>query len=251
MLSFYKRALKRVGGLALTAVLSSYILPVCAASLQVAPILLEVPAGQAATTLTLTNEGLKPLDAQVRVFSWKQIDGRDVYTPATDVIVSPPTLTMEPRTDYTVRVIRTSSEQAQQEEAYRVVVDELPDPLRARGGAVQVLLRHSVPLFFSSGRETEPRLVWKTEKRGQNLVVTAQNMGSMRARITQLQVMHGQQAISFGQGLVGYALGHSTMTWQRPLPSGMRADAFKVHAKTDSDQDLTTSSLPSNSQSQH
>jgi len=217
----------------------------------VAPILLEVPVGQSATTLTLTNEGLKPLDAQVRVFSWKQVDGRDVYTPATDVVASPPTLTMEPRTDYTVRVIRQSTEQAQHEEAYRVVVDELPDPLRARGGAVQVLLRHSVPLFFSSGQETEPRLVWKTEKRGQNLVVTAQNLGSMRARITQLQVMHGQQSLSFGQGLVGYALAHSTMSWQKPLPAGLRAETFKVHAKTDADQDLTTSSIPTASSSQH
>ena len=43
-----------------------------AASLQVAPVLLEVVAPGAAATITLRNNGAKPIATQVRVFRWIQ-----------------------------------------------------------------------------------------------------------------------------------------------------------------------------------
>jgi fimbrial chaperone protein len=46
-----------------------------AASLQVSPVSVEVPAPGAAATITLRNEGSNPLNAQIRVFRWSQVNG--------------------------------------------------------------------------------------------------------------------------------------------------------------------------------
>ena len=74
----------------LTALFASHGAMLQAASLQVAPVLVEVPAPGATSTLKLHNEGTKPLDAQIRIFRWTQVNGVDTLTPTDDVAASPP-----------------------------------------------------------------------------------------------------------------------------------------------------------------
>jgi len=74
----------------LTALFASPCAMPQAASLQVAPVSVEVPAPGAAATLKLRNEGNRPLDAQIRIFQWTQVDGVDTLTPTNDVAASPP-----------------------------------------------------------------------------------------------------------------------------------------------------------------
>ena len=107
----------------LTALFASPCAMPQAASLQVAPVLVEVPAPGATATMKLRNEGTKPLDAQIRIFQWTQVDGADVLTPTNDVVASPPVASLRPGTDYTVRIVRTKKEPAVKEEAYRLLVD--------------------------------------------------------------------------------------------------------------------------------
>ena len=112
-----------------------------AASLQVAPLLVEVPAPGATSSLTLRNEGAKALNAQVRVFRWTQADGEDVLEPTDIVVASPPTAQLASRADYLVRLVRASRGAVTQEEAYRLIVDELPDAAREKSNVIQMLLR--------------------------------------------------------------------------------------------------------------
>src|SRR5215472_2555055 len=61
-----------------------------AASLQVAPVLVEVAAPGAASTLKLRNEGSAPINVQIRVFRWSQTNGEEKLEPTGDVVASPP-----------------------------------------------------------------------------------------------------------------------------------------------------------------
>src|SRR5450755_3376846 len=124
--------------LALTALMVSPCAISQAASLQVAPVSVEVAAPGAASTLKLRNEGAQPLDAQIRVFRWTQVDGADTLTPADDVVASPPQVSLRPKTDYVVRVVRTSKEPVAKEETYRLLIDELPT--RTGGGPATVTI---------------------------------------------------------------------------------------------------------------
>ena len=96
-----------------------------AASLQVAPVLVEVPAPGAASTLKLRNEGNQPLDAQIRIYRWTQADGADVLTPSEDVVASPPLASLKPN----MRVfVRAGKDLYDQVEAYQVIWGKILDP---------------------------------------------------------------------------------------------------------------------------
>src|SRR5438270_3421697 len=97
------------------------------ATLQVGPALIEVLAPGAASTLTLRNNGEKPINVQVRVFRWSEENGQERLEATDDVIASPPAVTLAPKVDYVARVVRVSKQPPVGEEAYRLLVDELPD----------------------------------------------------------------------------------------------------------------------------
>ena len=187
-----------------------------AASLQVAPVLVEVPAPGAAATLKLRNEGNQPLDAQIRVFRWTQVDGADTLTPTDDVVASPPLASLKPNTDYVVRIVRTRKDPIVKEEAYRLIVDELPVSTAARTPAVNIALRYSIPVFFTASG-TAPKLNWELQNRANKPVIAVNNTGDRRIRLAKLKFTDAKGATAnFGEGLAGYVLGHSTRVWAVP-----------------------------------
>ena len=184
-----------------------------AASLQVSPVLLEVPAPGAATTMTLRNTGDSPIMSQVRVFRWTQSNGQETLELTDEVVASPPTVELRPKQDYTVRVVRITKRPYTGEESYRVVVDELPD-LRRRSGTVAIVLRHSVPLFFVGPQASTAAPQYSVRSTRGGLVLRVTNEGDRRIQLSAITIRNsaGRQ-VAFGPGLVGYALGHSTMQW--------------------------------------
>ena len=208
-------------------------LPGEAASLQVAPVTVDIPASGAAAKITLRNEGLKPINAQVRVFKWNQVNGKEVLEPTRDVVASPPIVKLGSRTDYTIRIVRISKRPVAQEESYRLVIDELPDQARAKNGSVNVVLRHSIPVFFAGSDSGSSKVVWSSAVRGGEVVITAKNVGERRARFANMTVTDGRRNVSFGNGLVGYSLAGASMSWSRPAPSGFGGGTVKVSADSD------------------
>jgi fimbrial chaperone protein len=203
-----------------------------AASLQVTPLLLEVPAPGATSTLTLRNESPRPVNAQVRVFRWTQAGGEDVLEPTQDVVASPPIANLAARVNYAVRVVRATRQPVAREEAYRLVIDELPDASRERRGTVAIVLRHSVPVFFRPEDEGAPKLTWSVRNQGGRVTVTVRNDGQRRIRVSRMRISDGKTTVNFGDGLVGYALANSTMSWTRPAPRGL-SGAVKITAQGD------------------
>jgi fimbrial chaperone protein len=194
---------------------SPYAMPQ-AASLQVAPVLVEVPAPGATATLKVRNEGTKPLDAQIRIFQWTQVDGEDVLTPTNDVAASPPVASLQPNADYTVRVVRTNKEPAVKEEAYRLLIDELPGQATAQT-AVNIALRYSIPVFFTVPGGAAPKLSWTLQQRANKPVIVASNAGDRRIRLSKLKVTDGKGVVAnFGDGLAGYVLGHASKNFAVP-----------------------------------
>ena len=185
-----------------------------AASLQISPVSIEIPAPGAAGIVSLRNESARPLSAQVRVFRWTQSNGEERLEPTSDVVSSPPVVTLPPRQNYAVRVVRTSRAPVGASESYRLLIDELPDPARQKTGAVTLVLRYSVPVFFAVAEASAPKVSWTIERRGGRVVVSATNEGDRHLRVAAMKIRDANgSAVSFGNGLVGYVLPHSTMQW--------------------------------------
>jgi fimbrial chaperone protein len=188
-----------------------------AASLQVAPVLVEVPTPAATSSLKLRNEGTKPLDAQIRIFRWTQVDGADQLTPTEDVAASPPLASLRPNTDYTVRIVRTSKEPVVKEESYRLLIDELPAAATGAAATVNIALRYSIPVFFTDPGVAAPKLNWDLQQRANKPTIVVSNAGDRRIRLAKLRFTDGKGAIAnFGDGLAGYVLGHSSKNFDVP-----------------------------------
>jgi fimbrial chaperone protein len=201
----------------LTVVFAAHGAMVQAASLQVAPVLVEVPTPAATGTLKLRNEGSKPLDAQVRIFRWTQVDGADSLTPADDIAASPPAASLRPGTDYTVRIVRTSKEPVVREESYRLLIDELPGPASGAAATVSIALRYSIPVFFTVPGAAAPKLSFVLQQSGNKPVIVVSNAGDRRIRLAKLRFTDGKGAIAnFGDGLAGYVLGRSSKNFEVP-----------------------------------
>lgn len=186
-----------------------------AGSLQVAPVSVEMPSST--SNVTLRNSGTLPLKAQVRVFRWSQANGKDILEPATDLVASPPVATVMPGKDFTVRLVRTSQGPVQAEETFRIIVDELPDPASQKPGTIDMAFRYSVPVFVLPPKPGKPALSWSTAVQDGKTVVVAQNTGDRRVRVSELKVTDGQgRKITVANGLAGYVLARSSMSWVTP-----------------------------------
>jgi fimbrial chaperone protein len=215
---------------ALSCALMASLCPALAGSLEVKPILIDVPAGGAASSLSLTNAGGEVLNAQLRVFRWTQSGGKDELTPTRDVVASPPMAKIAPGGDLLVRVVRTAKTPLQREESYRLIVDELPRP---GGNGVQLLVRYSIPVFFGGGETALPKLRWSVSPKGKSVVISATNEGSRRARISGLTLMGKSAPVAaLGAGLNGYVLAGQTMQWTVPAKASL-SGTLMVTAETD------------------
>lgn len=196
-------------------------IPVTAGSISVVPVLLESEAPALATAITLSNGASREAVVQVRVFRWQQVDGVESLQPTTDVVVSPPSMKMEPGGEYTVRIVRTAKRPVQGTEGYRVIVDELPR-LASDSNTVNLLVRQSIPVFFSERLSSLAQVAWSLATRGRDLVLTASNRGDGYLRIADLKLEdQAGRRLSFGNGLIGYVLARSEMSWVLPDAGSM------------------------------
>jgi fimbrial chaperone protein len=207
--------------------------PAGASGLQVAPISLQLGAQQAADGLWLSNTGSAPLHAQVRVFHWTQSGGSEQLEASHGLMISPPMLQLAPGARQLVRVIRAGAPPQTREDAYRVLIDELPvgesAPAATSSAAetkrgLQFVLRYSVPVFLAPAGTVAaaPSLKGKVVREGEQTLLELSNDGGMHAQLGNLVFVDAQgKHRDLVAGLLGYVLAGQTMRW--PL------DAVKDH----------------------
>lgn len=195
-----------------------------AADLRVAPVIIEPLPGSKTTTLTLINEEQRPLKAQIRVMRWTMENGREVLAPTQDVIASPPLVTLTPNQHYLVRLVRVAKTPPVGEESYRVLVDEVPDPANFKPGNVNLVLRQSIPAFFSDTPRRTAKVDWNVVREGSQLFLTGTNTGNRRIRLSDLSLNANGEGVYLQPGLVGYVLPGAEMRWPVTLTSALPAD---------------------------
>lgn len=244
----------RVASLARLATTLGLILLPCvpgyAGSLQVAPILLEFGNTQASQTLWLTNSGTEPLRAQIRVQHWTQDAGQESLQPSDALLASPPLVDIDAGHSQLVRMLQARPGAQAGEDAFRLIVDELPGTASSASSNLRFLLRYSIPVFVlaegatpqleRSGRRepTDPTpLQGRWSVRGGTATLSLHNRGRQRIRISQLSWSPPSgPPIDITPGLLGYVLAGSQMLWMLPLPAALPASGT-LHARLNDDAD--------------
>ena len=224
-----------VSATALLAVLSTSSATV-AGSLQVAPVTLEVVKPAASSSIRLRNEGSMPLVAQVRVYRWSQVNGVEKLELTDSVVASPPMLNIQVGAEVIVRIVNLSEATARSEDAYRLVIDEVPNRSQQKPGSVAIVVRHSIPVFMRTAASTKPHVAFTVEARNGRQFLTATNVGTRRLRLAKMVLKDEAGNVHrFGEGLNGYVLSGSSFSWAMPANSRhiTSAKTLTVSAETD------------------
>ena len=223
MLNFYLRYFIKL--ILFTSLLLSSNL-VLANGLQVSPISLSLQARETASGLTLSNAGNNVVQAQVRVQQWTQDDSGDTLTPSRGLLASPPMIELQPGERQLVRIIRAKAPPqgaGAVEDAYRLLVNEVPAKLPENTSGLQFALSYSLPVFVQpvGVAKTSPQLQWSTHLQpdGKEVKLYVKNTGNGHAKLVGLSFTDtAGTSMDIHPGLLGYVLPGATMNWTLKIP---------------------------------
>ena len=198
------------------------------------PIYPNIESNEKATAVWLENTGKSEALIQVRVFKWDQQQYKDNYEIQSEIIPSPPVVKIKAGTKNMLRLTRIMPAPLNTEQAYRVIVDELPIQLEntsSQNIAVNFQIRYSIPLFsYGQGMGSgltdasiianaknplaQPNLSYWTEKnKDGEATLYIKNTGSKFARISEIRMHEKSDPLNFNYVPLGYILANSTMTF--------------------------------------
>ncbi|WP_426785026.1 fimbrial biogenesis chaperone [Rahnella variigena] len=220
-----------------------------ASSVLVWPVYQIIESDQNGSALWLENRGAEPVSLQVRVLAWKQENFNEKYADQTNVVASPPFATVPPGQRQLIRLIRNTPVPANTEQAYRIIIDEIPSPLNNAGEGkdkavvgLQLQMRYLLPLFMDGGSlwtnerpdmkrdestATRPILTWRSVSEGGKTYLQVRNTGIVHARLSNVfwsSAGNQKQGVkTMVGGFMGYVLPGQQMRW--PVPAGVTPGA--------------------------
>jgi fimbrial chaperone protein len=219
---------------------SGLLLPslVAAAGWNVDPVRIALSQTQQTGQLTITNDSDQPTSIQIRAAGWSQADGKDVYTPTRELLVSPPLVTIAPKASQIIRVALRRKAGNSSELAYRVNLQELPPPTRPDFMGVQVALRVGIPVFVQPlTGAAAPKVTWKVSRAADHtLKVHALNQGQAHIQISDvaLYAAGGSQPIT-DEAAASYLLPGQSHTWLMKTGSPVQAAGGQLRIKANTD----------------
>ncbi|HET6538178.1 MAG TPA: molecular chaperone [Sphingopyxis sp.] len=227
-LKLSRRSIRRLMNravLSMTAILSTVVLANQAGaqqpgSLLIWPINPIIESDARAAALWLENKGKASATLQIRIYAWAQQDGDNRYAEQSEVIGTPPIVTIEAGQRQLVRLTRMTPPSDMAEASYRIIVDEIPtsDAAEAPGAAIRFRMRYSLPLFAYGNRAVPPttELAWRMGHHDDGRFLEIRNHGTGHAKLTKLRFSSGVREAAVGKAFLGYILPGATMRW--PLP---------------------------------
>ncbi len=121
-----------------------------AASLEIRPVRIEVPAGQNNSSFTINNNSDKPVLFQLKAVKWSQKSGEEIYTDTRDIIINPPVINIAADSYQLFRVGVRAPLNPSKEHTYRIFATQVATPEAAEGGiTIQTLVQFNIPVFFA------------------------------------------------------------------------------------------------------
>lgn len=225
-----------MAGLFSLAMLFLGCLPAAGANFGISPLRAELSPAQRTAALTLRNQGDDAVVVQVQAVSWSQVDGKDVYEPTTELIVTPPIFTVQQGAEQVVRVGLRRAADAQRELSYRIYLQEVPGPPKPGVPGVQMALRIGLPVFVAPAAPAKPELQWRIETAPQGgLRVSAHNAGNMHVQVVdfQLRAPGAEKPVADSEAST-YLLAGQRRQWLLKTNAAVTTDRLQIKARTDS-----------------
>jgi fimbrial chaperone protein len=170
--------------LVLACLLLAVAAPAMAGRFSVAPIRVDFGAGLRIGAVTVTSEDDHPLVFRNSPSLWTQnADGGDVYTPTSDLVVTPPLLRVETGEPRIVR-IGTLREPGDVERSYRVFLEEqAPANPEGAGATIAVVIKFGVPVFVAPRSERIAGSADIVERKPGRIALQIRNTGNVHFNV--------------------------------------------------------------------
>ena len=166
-----------------------------AASLKLYPVRIVLTPDRPIQTMTIHNESGESFRGQMRLFAWRQVDGKDALEETRDILANPPLFEIPPRGDQIAR-FGLRAQAGSIEKSYRVLVQEIPTERPKNPGQLQTLLRISIPIFVPPAKATPAKLVWRIwPSRSGQTMVDIRNGGAVHVQINRLVLKQGSKLV--------------------------------------------------------
>lgn len=218
-----------------------------ASSVLIWPIDPVINSDEKATALWLENKDSQPVYMQIRVLGWQQKAGQEDYSNQSAIIASPPVATILPGKRQLIRLIKNTSVPAGQEQAFRVLIDEIPRkdpnedaPMPSLAMGLKFQMRYSIPLFiYGAGLKSEDannpatffplNLSYKLIQDNGKSWLAIRNQRQTHARISRVSLYNK----NINSGLMGYVLPGNEMRFQVPASAsgGQLTALVNSHSK--------------------
>jgi fimbrial chaperone protein len=185
-----------------------------AGSFAVNPVRLSLSATQMVAAVTVRNVGDEATVVQLETSSWTQHDGKDVLETTSEVLATPPILTIPPGGSRIIRVGLRRPPDPQHELTYRLFLRELPPPEPIAQG-LRVALLISMPVFVVPPRLPAPEIHWRAMRTPDGQIrVQASNTGKAHVQLGQLDIAaaNGGDALAT-RNMSEYVLPNNSREW--------------------------------------
>jgi fimbrial chaperone protein len=185
-----------------------------AGSFAVNPVRVTLSPTQAIAAVTVQNVGTEPTVVQLETSSWTQRDGVDVLAPTSEILATPPILTIQPGASRVVRVGLRRSPDAHHELTYRLFLREVPPPEPIAQG-LRVALLVSMPIFVVPAHTPTPEVHWQAQRTQDGKIrLRATNTGTSHIQLGQLGVsLAAGGALLTSRNMSEYVLPGNSREW--------------------------------------
>jgi fimbrial chaperone protein len=209
-----------------------------AGSFEVNPIRVDLSNTARSAAVTVRNSGADAVVVQVNVQAWSQEDGKDVLSPTSEVLVSPPIATIPAGNEQVIRIGLRRAPDAQQELSYRLFLQEVPPPPQPGFQGLQVALRIGLPIFVQprSG-PAKATLVWDAQLRKPGSVsLKLKNRGTGHIQISDVAMyLPNEKEPVAAHSSLAYVLPGQSREWELELkhPRVKKTDRLRLKVATD------------------
>ncbi len=196
------------------ALLTAYVSVANAGSFTVNPVRLTLSATEPVAAVTVKNVGDEATVVQLETSSWAQHDGQDVLESTTDLLATPPILTVPPGASRIVRVGLRRPADPQRELTYRMFLREVPPPQPVAQG-LRVALLISMPIFVAPPHIPGPQVEWRAIRMHDgNIQLQARNTGRAHIQLGQLQIVQAANGADVAtRNMADYLLPDNGREW--------------------------------------
>jgi fimbrial chaperone protein len=187
-----------------------------AAGWEIDPVRIELSTQQQTAALSVKNTTNQSTSIQIQAVTWSQRDGKDVYAPTKELLVSPPIVTIAPKSEQIVRVALRRDADAAKELTYRLNMQEIPPKQSANFTGVKVALRVTLPVFVQSQKGgAKPKMDWEFLRMpNEQFKVTLLNTGNAHVQISDFALYApGNGKAIAGESGSSYVLEGQTHEW--------------------------------------